>query len=184
MTRMMGHRSLRAARLLTVLTMAAGIVVAGSPARACSCAEMDLRARLPEADGAFVGAFVGREPAGEGLVAITFEVERVVKGEFGRTAVVRTSAHGASCGIEFLGGPRTGLLLDRAADGVWESSLCQQVPPDELLAFAPDDPSPTAFVDPIAPGSAFPWWIVALVGVLVVGGVLFLSAASARRSAS
>jgi hypothetical protein len=53
---------------------------------------------------------------------------------------VRTNAYGASCGLEFLDGPRVGLLLDRASDGVWESSLCQQVQPGALLALGGDHP--------------------------------------------
>jgi hypothetical protein len=181
MTRVMGSNVARSLRLAFVWALVTGLVVAGSPARACDCAPVDLRTRLPQADGAFVGTFVSRDRLDDQLVAITFSVERVVKGEFGTTAIVRTNAYGASCGIEFLGGPRTGLLLDRAPDGVWVSSLCQQVSPDELLAFAPDAAPPNPSVDPIGPSSALPWWLGATLGALIVGGVLAVRARARRR---
>ena len=72
---------------------------------------------LLDADGAFVGTFVERSEISGQLASITFDVERVVKGEFGPRAIVRTNAYGASCGLEFLDGPRVGLLLDHSADG-------------------------------------------------------------------
>ena len=148
-----------------VLLLVAGVLVAGAPARACSCVEMDLSSRLPEADGAFVGTYVDREALSDGRAAWTFVVERVVKGPFGPTAIVRTSGDGASCGIELFDA-RVGLLLDRANDGVWESSLCQQVAPNELLAFAPESDPPDSMIAPIGTG----WSTeskVGLVGVVV-----------------
>jgi hypothetical protein len=172
----------RAVRLAVGWALVAGIVVAGSPAFACSCVQMDLATRLPEVDGAFIGTFVERETVDERRVAITFQVERVIKGEFGPRAIVRSDADGASCGLEFYR-PRAGLLLDRASDGVWESNLCQQVTPDQLLAFAPDASPPDHSVDPIDPGSVFPWWAFALVGVFVVGGVIFLAMRTRRGAA-
>lgn len=166
MTRAM-HRPARLGHaIVLILTVAAGLLVA-SPARACSCAEMDLGSRLAEADGAFVGTYVDRDPLSDGRSAWTFDVERVIKGPFGPTAIVRTSGDGASCGIELFDDPRAGLLLHRANDGVWESSLCQQVPPNQLLSFAQNSHPPVSTIAPI--GTA--WSIeskVALVGALVV----------------
>ena len=162
----------RSLRLTFVFLVIAGVVVAGVPARACSCAEMDLGSRLPEADGAFVGTYVDRDPLSDGRAAWTFVVERVVKGPFGPTAIVRTSGDGASCGIE-LYDPRAGLLLDRASDGVWESGLCQQVPPDQLLAFAQSSHPPDPMVAPIGTG----WSIeskVALLATVVVALALLV----------
>lgn len=136
--------------LLAVLV--AGLLIPGVPARACSCAETDLGSVLLDADGAFVGTFVERSEISGQLASITFDVERVVKGEFGPRAIVRTNAYGASCGLEFLDGPRVGLLLDHLADGVWESSLCQQVAPGDLLAIGGDRP-PDPDVVPVSAGS-------------------------------
>ena len=178
----MGPHVLRSLRLAFVWALVTGLLVAGSPARACDCAAIDLRRRLPEADGAFVGTFVQRDVISDQLAIYTFDVERVIKGRFGPTAVVRTNAHGASCGIELLGGPRDGFLLERASDGIWESDLCSQVSPDELLAFAPGE-SPDPGVEPIGPGTLWPWWVFAFVGAIVVGGVLLLAIRARRRAA-
>ena len=166
---------LRAVQLAFVLKLAGGLVVAGPPAYACSCAEMDLSTRLPEADGAFIGTFVDRERIDEHRVAITFQVERVIKGEFGPRAIVRTDADGASCGLEFYD-PQTAMLLDLASDGVWESSLCQQVQPGDLLAVGGDRP-PDPDLAPVSAGwtlgfkglfGAFAAAAVALLVLLVI----------------
>jgi hypothetical protein len=165
-----------------VLAMVTGVLVVGAPARACSCAEMDLGSLLPDADGAFVGTFVDRSEISDQLASITFDVERVVKGEFGQRAIVRTSAYGASCGLEFLDGPRIGLLLDRASDGVWESSLCQQVRPGDLLAVGGGRP-PDPDVAPVSAG----WTLGSkgLVGAIAALVVVLLALAwFARRRAS
>jgi hypothetical protein len=136
---------------------------------------MDLGSRLPEADGAFVGTYVDRDSLSDGRAAWTFVVERVVKGPFGPTAIVRTSGAGASCGIE-LYDPRAGLLLDRASDGVWESSLCQQVPPDQLLAFAQDSHPPDSTIAPIGTG-----WSTESKVALVATAMALLALAFVRR---
>jgi hypothetical protein len=124
----------RSFRLAVLLVLVAGVVIGGSPAHACSCAQPDLATWLPEADGAFVGRWVDRAEVGDGMAAVTFEVERVVKGVFGPKVIVRTNAQGSACGMEQLGRSRTGLLLQRGSDGVWESSLCSMVAPAQLLA--------------------------------------------------
>jgi hypothetical protein len=136
---------------------------------------MHLGSRLPEADGAFVSTYVDRDSLSDGRAAWTFVVERVVKGPFGPTAIVRTSGAGASCGIE-LYDPRAGLLLDRASDGVWESSLCQQVPPDQLLAFAQDSHPPDSTIAPIGTG-----WSTESKVALVATAMALLALAFVRR---
>jgi len=171
----------RALRLAIVLGMVTGMVVIGSPAHACDCGPVDLVDRLPEVDGAFVGTVVDRETIDQGSVAFTFEVERVIKGEFGPRAIVRTNASGASCGLEFLDGSRGGLLLDQASDGVWESSLCQQVGAHELLAVAPTASMPKPAVDPVDPSPGPPWWIVGLIGAVTAGGLLLRMRSVAHR---
>ncbi|HEX6581764.1 MAG TPA: hypothetical protein VF195_12965 [Actinomycetota bacterium] len=161
----------RALRLMLLAVLVAGLLVPGAPARACSCAEMDLGSLLPDADGAFVGTFVDRSEISDQLASITFDVERVVKGEFGPRAIVRTNAYGASCGLEFLDGPRIGLLLDRASDGVWESSLCQQVQPGDLLAIGGERP-PDPDVAPVSAG----WTLGSqgLVGTIVAAALVLV----------
>jgi hypothetical protein len=133
------HRARRIPFLVVLLV--AGLLAHGAPAHACSCGSPDLATWLPEADGAFVGRWVDRAEIGDGMAAVTFEVERVLKGSFGPTAIVRTNAQGSACGLERLGGSRTGLLLELGeGDGVWTSGLCSMVPPAQLLAVGGDRP--------------------------------------------
>jgi hypothetical protein len=173
MTRTMGRRARSIALLVLVLSLA-GLILGAPPAAACSCVRMDLAARLPDADGAFVGTYVDRDPIGEQHAAWTFEVERVVKGSFGPTAIVRTHAAGASCGIELFDDPRTGLLLDRAEDGVWESSLCQQVAPEQLLQFASGSHPPDPAVAPIGTAWSIGSKAIAIaISVVVAAAVLW-----------
>ena len=186
----MTRAMLRPVRSITLgvsgLLLAAGLVLgAASPASACSCARIVLATDLPQADGAFVGTYSDRTRIGDGQVAFTFEVERVLKGEFGPTAIVRTSSDGASCGLEFSGDRRTGLLLRRAEDGVWESSLCSMVQPAQLLAVGSDVP-PDPAVAVVSAGWSTATKTIALAAGLVVllALVLFPVARRAVRSAS
>lgn len=166
-----------------MMALVAGLLVVGSPAHACSCVPTDLERWLPDADGAIVGTYVGRDPLSDGLAAWTFDVERVVKGPFGPTEVVRTNAYGAACGIELLDGPRIGLLLDRAADGVWESSLCQQGPAGELLAFASDNHPPDPTIAAVEPGWSIASKTIAA-AVFAVAGLLVVWWMRRRRGLS
>jgi hypothetical protein len=172
-------------RLAIGLVVLGSIVLAGPPAHACSCVRMDVGARLEEVDGAFVGTFVDRQEIGQQQVFVTFDVERVLKGDFGPRAIVRTNASGGSCGLESLDGPRTGLLLDRADDGVWQSYLCDQLPPVQLLGFAgegrPPDPD-IAAIDPVGARMSPVWTILGVVALAALGGLALL--VRARRQAS
>jgi hypothetical protein len=163
-------------RLVLLLALVAGVLVVGSPAHACSCAQMDLRTRLPEVDGAFVGRWVDRGEVGNGFAAVTFEVEQVVKGSFGPKAIVRTNSQGSACGLELLGAARTGLLLRKGANGVWESDLCSMVTPSELLAVGGDHP-PDRAIAPVSAGWE-PVSILAIAAsmlVIAVVGLLWLT---------
>src|SRR5919109_3247982 len=171
-------------RVLGLAVLIGGLVVVGQPALACSCVPMDLESRLPDAAGAFVGTYVDRHSLSDQEAALTFEVERVIKGEFGPTAIVLTNAYGGSCGIELLDAPRTGLLLEQGHDGVWESSLCQQVSPQELLAFADDGHPPDPAVAPIGAGWSSASKVI-LVAVFMLGtAASFIWWARRRRSLS
>jgi hypothetical protein len=153
---------LRAVRLAVLLALVSAVVIAGSPAYACSCAEPDLATWLTEADGAFIGRWVDRAEISGGMAAVTFEVEQVVKGAFGPKAIVRTNAQGSACGMEQLGASRTGLLLQRGSDGVWESNLCSMVAPAQLLAVGGDLP-PDPAIAPVSAG----WEPVSLLAIVV-----------------
>jgi hypothetical protein len=172
-------------RLFLLLGLVAGVLVVGSPAHACSCAPTDLERWLPEADGAFVGRWADRAVVGNGFAAVTFEVERVVKGSFGPKAIVRTNEQGAACGLELLGAARMGPLLRRAADGVWESDLCSTVSPSELLAAGGDHP-PNQAIAPVSAGWE-PISILAIVGLAVfvaTVGLLWFTQRRARSTGS
>jgi hypothetical protein len=166
---------------MLLVALVAGLLVPGAPALACSCAPPDLASWLPEADGAFVGRWIDRAETGDGMASVTFEVERVVKGTFGPKAIVRTNAQGSACGLERLGGYRTGLLLQRGLNGVWESNLCSMVPSAELLAFAGEPLPPDFAVDPIDPSATPPWCLIVVSLGLLAGG-LSLLAVRARRA--
>jgi hypothetical protein len=144
----MGRRPLR---LVIGLLVLCSVVLAGAPAHACSCVRMDVGARLGEVDGAFVGVWVDRALVGSGQAAVTFDVERVVKGAFGPEAIVLTHEQGSACGLELLGTPRTGLLLTMSHDGRWHSDLCSMVDPEALLAVDAGDP-PDPSIEPIGAG--------------------------------
>jgi hypothetical protein len=98
------------------------------------------------------------------MAAVAFDVERVLKGAFGPEAIVRTNAQGSACGLELLGAPRTGLLLRRGADGIWESDLCSMVTPSELLAVGGDQP-PDPAIAPVSAG----WEPVSIVSTVGSG---------------
>jgi hypothetical protein len=137
---------------------------------------------LPDADGAFVGRWVDRAEVGNGFAAVTFEVERVIKGSFGPKAIVRTNAQGSACGLEMLGPARTGLLLMKATDGVWESDLCSMVTPSQLLAVGGDHP-PDPTIAPVSAG----WEPVSLLAIVVsaiVVAIVSLSWLRRRRASS
>jgi hypothetical protein len=113
------------------------------------------RDRLTAADGAFIGALVGRRGTsplrsivGPGPdVVYTFEVAEVVKGGIGQRVEVYSWA---GCGFEVDPGEAVGVLLERHR-GRWRSRLCQQIEPGKLRAAAaplpaPDGQGPAALV--------------------------------------
>ena len=83
------------------------------------------------------------------------------------------------------GAARTGLLLRRAADSVWESELCSMVTPSELLAVTGDHP-PDPAIASVGAGWE-PVSILAIVGsaiVVTIVGLLWLMRRRARPTAA
>jgi hypothetical protein len=116
------------------------------------------------------------------MAAVTFDVERVVKGAFGAKAIVRTNAQGSACGLEQLDTPQTVVLLRMGPDGVWESDLCSMLTPSALLAVggahAPD---------PGIPAVSAGWnslWMFLAIGVLAVALGMVALWSYARRHVS
>lgn len=133
---------MRKSRLLAAVIFA--IVVTAVPAKACSCAIGDPRDALAQSDGAFIGTLLSQTPdPGDGgeSSTYTFTVDEEVKGDLDGTIEVHSASNGASCGLEVPIGGQTGLFL-RDDGGVWWSSLCSQIDPDELRAAAEPLPEP------------------------------------------
>jgi hypothetical protein len=151
-------RLINVRRLVLVLLLTAAALVAPSlpHAKACSCAPYDVRERLSETAGAFVGTLLSRDepqPVGDTfssatLVRYIYAVERPVKGDIPSPTIEVWSAwSGASCGLETPVGQRAGLLL-RHDDGRWLASLCEQANPDVLIRAGQPLPPPPGKAPP------------------------------------
>ena len=142
--------TMRSIRMLVVMVVVASIVVlAGGPARACSCAMLSPPGMLELADAAFVGRVVvvtggGMVSDGVGLDAslITFDVDQVLKGDLPSQVEVATPSGGAACGASFAPDRPSAVLIVRAGSG-WSTNLClQQVSVQQLLRASGQEPRP------------------------------------------
>lgn len=130
-----------------------GASVAAGSAWGCSCVaptEADLREWYAEADAAIVGTLVSRRNVDDGAPkwggdetdGFTFVVEEDFKNNLGDRVEVRSSAYGASCGLEVGRGDRIGLFIHRSG-GHWWSGLCSQVSPKQMREAATELPPAT-----------------------------------------
>lgn len=146
---------MRLALALLAVACVAGSVAAGS-AFGCSCVaptEADLRERYAESEGALVGRLVARRTIKHKWSAnetdgFTFAVEEDLKGTLGGRVEVRSSAYGASCGLEVGKGYRVGLFVWRV-NGSWWSNLCNQVSPRAVREAARPLPAATGSGSPM-----------------------------------
>ncbi len=127
---------------LVVLAFVGALAATVQPAHACSCAIVDPRSTLSEAEGAFVGTLVARRDEPSGEATLVFRLVERVKGAMGSTVEVRSAGSGAVCGVEARIGQTIGLFLDRR-EGRWHGSLCWQVEPDAMRDAARPLPRPT-----------------------------------------
>jgi hypothetical protein len=107
-----------------------------SPAPAVVCANTPLSQRLDESDAAVVGRVVDTRPAeveGAAVTLLTVDVDQHVKGDVGRSLVVR-SPRGSDADVDVALNKAIGLLLARAPDGTWLASACSVVGPGFLVA--------------------------------------------------
>jgi hypothetical protein len=112
------------------------VLALAGEASACVCAEQPLGERLDTSDAAIVGRVVAErrgEANGAPLRLLTVEVDQRVKGELDGTIVVR-SPSGSDCDLLVARDEAIGLLLTRAADGVWLGNACSVVAPGRLVA--------------------------------------------------
>lgn len=138
-------------RVLMAIGLVLGVVVFSTENTvACSCAAMSPREQLEQADAAFVGTLIAREPEtvssdgsifGGEEVAWTFEVEQAVKGEFGDTVDVQSPIDTAACGFGVIEGQRIGVFLYEH-QGQWHGGSCGTVDPDTLLRAVQPPPAP------------------------------------------
>ena len=115
--------------------VAVALVLTGQAA-ACVCADTPLRERFDAADAAVVGRVVADRPGevnGAPQRLLTVAVEQRVKGDVGRTLVVRTPS-GTDCDVEVPRDKPVGLLLTSARDGAWVATACSVVAPGPLVA--------------------------------------------------
>jgi len=120
-------------RMLIVLAVVAAcpVLIAG-PAAACSCAAMSPRQATAVADVVFTGTATAIDDPGADAsgavssgraVRVTFDIDRLVKGELRGEHVVSTAADGASCGAGFVVGERYRVHAEADGDTL-TSGLC------------------------------------------------------------
>jgi hypothetical protein len=111
------------------------LAFAGSAA-AGVCVDAPLAQRLDESDAAVVGRVVDARPAevaGAAVTLLTVDVDQHVKGDVGRSLVVR-SPRGSDVDVDVAMNKAVGFLLTRAPDGSWLASACSVVGPGFLVA--------------------------------------------------
>jgi hypothetical protein len=112
-------------RLLAAAGLGAVVVwlaLPGSPAYACSCAAVPLRAQLAGADAVFTARVTTVHREDDELLARA-KVERVYKGDPGADVALRTTSSSAACGIAFSRGARY-LVFARSEGASYRTSLC------------------------------------------------------------
>lgn len=160
------------ARILAALLLSlVGAVAAPAPmACACSCMELDTEGAIASASDVFDGTVTSRSQPTSGytaeLIEYTIDVTRVYKGDVLDRVIVRSAAHGASCGLELTG--RVTVFAHRS-DGYLLTTLCSApatLDRSQLGDGHPPTPHPggTAAVDTVG------WLVGGVAGVLVLAG--------------
>jgi hypothetical protein len=123
-----------------LVAAAALVVVAPSPASACSCVAQTPRELVAGADLVVAGTVVDRDdPLFSGEVTYTVDAETVYRGAVTERFTFRSAGDGGACGVEGVEpGGRVLLLLDEGEQG-WHGSLCGgtgTVTEEQVRAFA------------------------------------------------
>lgn len=125
----MRRRPLPRAAAVGALALVGLTAASGTPCLACSCAAPSVLAEAAaDADAVFVGTFTGtRGPAvltsSSQLVAKSFAVREVRKGEAAARTEVLTASSGGSCGLEVEPGRTYVVVAHTTADGL-RADLC------------------------------------------------------------
>lgn len=165
------------------MALASGVfILVANPsyAYACSCAPVGLAEYSDEIAIAFVGRQIDRvehsrsDPNG---VTLTFEVDRVFKGEAATSIELTTSASSASCGTDLASRGTTGVAafesrivpsVSLCGSGVTEAELAEVFG----AGYAPIPLPPRLEAEAGSPGLAL---FALLAGVAGIGGVLLAS---------
>jgi hypothetical protein len=142
----MMRRVLSLAFVFAAITSAT-VIVAASPAGACSCEELDDAVSFASADAVFIGQVIRTHPARDGgeVEVVVVQVSDVFKGEVDREQGIATPA--TDCGIAFQGGDAFLVFADTTTtndritleDGFLYTEACagtRAITADTDLAFA------------------------------------------------
>ncbi len=140
-------------------------------AAAYVCPQTPLQDRIDQAEAVFVGRSTGFRPVpGEGIPQriYRFTVDQEVKGDLQRTVEVRIPVRAANGGQRVPSDVAAGILMNRVGSG-WYTTTCGITDPGALLAEV-DKPRGNA--------------VRLLIGILILGAVLWYSIRRVRRKQS
>lgn len=152
---------------LALLGFVASLVVTAS-AQAYACPSTPIEDRIVDAGAVFVGRSTGFTPvpgAGVPQRVYHFDIDQEVKGDLGATVDVRVPVKPENGGQVIPEDTAAGILMNKA-DGTWFATRCGITDPGVVLAGV-DKPKGNA--------------IRLLIGVLILGAVLFYSVRRVRR---
>jgi len=167
-----------------------GVVGPSAPACACDCGTLPAHEALARADAVFTGVVVDvappfrwREWSSADPVTVSFDVDRVYKGDVPANARLQTARESPSCGYPFEKGRRYLVYVTIRPDGTFTTTLCdgnQEVRATTALPAGGYPPGP-------AVAYPRPWWLIALPAALAGGAlvvvVLLVRARRRRRAA-
>jgi len=165
----------RRALASAVLALLAAGALPMSKAYACSCAGPP-EGGYPIEGTVFSGEVVSRAER-DRLVTYVVAVDRVYSGDVGARAEVRTSADGASCGIDIPSGVPAVFFTDRDEDGTLSVSACSGSGPGTPPASFPEgravsSASPVSHAEPADSGRDVLPLALAIVGVVAAGALV------------
>ena len=133
----------RCAAAAAALTMAATLLLAARPARACSCMEIGPEKAIEQSDAIFEGRVVGVAPAQQGDIGpsdvqVVLRVVRAWKGvgQDQEQIEVRTAGNSAACGYDFEPDRSYLVYANEGSDGTLRVSLCSRT---QLIEQAGED---------------------------------------------
>ena len=121
--------------LVTLLIAGAAVLVNQLPAHACSCLGNTLAQHAKKAEAVFSAKVTGVERSGQ-VASYAVMVESVYKGAVQAEMTVRSSADGATCGLENIVADRRYLFFGSLDGNVVQANLCGGTRPVSAAATA------------------------------------------------